>query len=117
MMTEVVYWDLSGMDNNFDLKYLQITAPYLFPYESSLAKIAPMVVELIFKWADQSELSDHELRTLMLDHLSTLSSPLKLFTPEESVEITFLERIVDVPKLTGIYGDAQRRFIRNHPNL
>ncbi len=116
-MIEVVYWDLSGMSNNFAMKYLEITAPYLFPYEGSLARTAPMVVELIFKWADQLELPDDELRDLMQNFISTLNSPLKLFTPQECVEITFLERVVDVPKLTAIYGDAQRRFISNHPNL
>jgi hypothetical protein len=117
MMTDVVYWDLSGMGNNFDMKYLRIMAPYLFPYEGSLARIAPMVIELIFKWARQSGISDPELRTLMLDHLSTMSSAIKLFTPEESVEITFLERFADVAKLTSVYGDAQNRFLSSHPNL
>lgn len=117
MMTEVVYWDLSGMENNFDLKYLRIMAPYLFPYEGSLARVAPMVIELLFRWADHTGLTDDELRTVMLNHLSTLNSPLRLFTPEESVEITFLERNADEAKLSSVYEDARKRFVSSHPNL
>jgi len=117
VMTEVVYWDLSGLGNNFDMKLLGIMAPYFFPYEGSLARTAPAVVDLIFIWAEQSGLSDRELRILILDHLSTLSSPINLFTPEACAEIVFLERDVNLPTLNSIYGIAQKRFIKNHPNL
>jgi hypothetical protein len=116
-MAEVVYWDLSGLGNNFDMKLLGIMAPYFFPYAESLARTAPAVVDLIFNWAKQSGLPDPELRILIQDHLSTLSSPINLFTPAECAEIAFLERDVDLPKLTSIYGIAQKRFISNYPHL
>jgi SAP domain len=110
LMAEVEYYDLSGMGNGFRMEHLPVHAEYLFPYERSLAKSAPGIIDLIFDWADQAGLSDDELRDLLLERLRLLDSPLRLFTAEECAKVVFLERDRDTPALTALYARAEPRF-------
>lgn len=110
MLTEVVFYDLSGLGNGYDPQYLYITAQYFFPYTKSIAKTAPGIISAIMKCQDEIGLTDEELREMLLDRMSTLSAPLHLFTPEECVEIVFMEVLRDEEALNKIYEKAERRF-------
>lgn len=108
---DVVYFDLCGMGNNFSLEHLDVTAEFLFPYERSLATLAPGIVSLIFDWARKAHLDDAELRQLFYDRIVLMGSPLRLFTAEQIVSIVFLERDRTIKELTAIYTQAERVFV------
>ena len=110
MMAEVVYYDVSGMGNSFSMRHLDVTAQNLFPYERSLAKTAPGIITRIFEWKDRAGLSDEELRTLVLQRLARLNSPLRLFTADECADIVFLEFAENKQTLTALYGRAEQLF-------
>ncbi|WP_156045366.1 MULTISPECIES: SAP domain-containing protein [Actinomycetes] len=110
-LADVVYFDLSGMGNNFSLEHLDVTADFLFPYERSIATLAPGVVSMIFDWARKEHLDDAELRQLLYDRIVLMGSPLRLFTAEQIVSIVFLERDRTIKELTAIYTQAEQAFL------
>jgi len=117
MLAEVVFYDLSGLGNNFDLKYLDIYAGSYFPYKESIATTAPGIISAILQCQKELGVSEDELRTELLDRMEKLSVPLHLFTPEECVDIALLEIHEDVEGLTKIYAKAKRRFKQKYPNI
>jgi hypothetical protein len=117
MLSEVVFYDLSGLGNNYDPKYLSIFAESFFPYEDSTATMAPGITSAIMQCQEELSLSDDELRAIMLEQMKRLSAPLHLFTLEECVEIVLMERRGDKEALTKMYAKAKRRFKQNHPGI
>lgn len=110
MLTEVIYYDLSGMDNNFDRDRRLEFIDYLFPYETSSATIPPGVTERLFRWAANAGLTDDDLDDLMIGRLRRQGSALRLFTDDEIVQIVFLERDKNTAELSRIYAHAERRL-------
>jgi len=117
MLTEVVYYDLSGLGNGYNPQYLHITAEFFFPYTKSIAKTAPGIISAIMKCQEEIGLTDEELRETLLNRISTLSAPLHLFTPEECVDIIFMEVRQDEDALNKIYAKAERRFKQKQANV
>ena len=117
MLSEVVFYDLSGLDNNYDPQYLYIFAENFFPYKDSTVTMAPGITSAIMQCQKELNLTDEELKKAMLDRMKRLSAPLHLFTPEECVDIVFMESHEDIDALTKIYAKAKRRFKQNYPEI
>ncbi len=107
MLAEVVLFDLSGANNNYDPQFLKIHAPFLFPYEESLATTAPGIISAIVSYQKELGYSDDEIRVALMERMAKLSAPLQLFTVEECVQIVFLERDHDTEALTKMYAKAK----------
>ena len=117
MLSEVVFYDLSGLSNNYDPKYLDIYAGSFFPYKESSATTAPGIINDILQCQKTLGISEDELRTQLFTHMKKFSAPLHLFTPEECVDIVFMEIREDSEALTKIYAKAKRRFKQKYPNI
>lgn len=117
MLSEVVFYDLSGLGNNYDPQYLDIFAKHFFPYKDSTVTMAPGITSAVIHCQKELNLSDEELKTAMLDRMNRLSAPLHLFTPEECVDIVLMESREDIDGLTKIYAKAKRRFKQRFPGI
>jgi len=117
MLAEVVFYDLSGLGNGYDPQFFYICAEYFFPYKESNATTAPGIISAIMNCQKELGLTDEELRAVLLDRMSKLSAPFHLFTPEECVDIVFMENRQDEEALTKIYAKAKRRFKQKYPNI
>jgi hypothetical protein len=110
MLAEVVFYDLCGADNNYDPNTIDIAAEYFFPYEDSSVTIAPGIIQDIVECKENLEYSDEKLKEVMLDRIKKLSSPIKLFTPDECVDIVIMEINKNTEALKKIYLVAEKRF-------
>lgn len=117
MLAEVVYYDLSGMSNGFDMQYLYISAPHFFPYEDSLATTAPGVIGDIFSCQEKASLSEDGLTQILSDRMRKLSAPLTLFTVDECIQIIWFERSEDKESLSKLYEKARKRFQQKYPKI
>ncbi|MBA1336114.1 MAG: hypothetical protein HPY66_2073 [Firmicutes bacterium] len=117
MLSEVVFYDLSGLSNGYDPKYLDIFAQSFFPYKDSTATVALGITSAVIQCQKELSLTDDELKAVMLDRMNRLSAPLHLFTPEECADIVLMESRRDTDALTKIYAKAKRRFKQNYPNI
>lgn len=117
MLSEVVYYDLSGLGNNYDPQYLNIYAENFFPYKDSTVTMAPGITNAVIHCQKELNLSDDELKALMLDRINRLNAPFHLFTPEECVDIVLMESREDIDGLTNIYAKAKRRFKQRFPGI
>jgi hypothetical protein len=115
MLAEVVFYDLCGAVNNYSPDTFDIVAEGFFPYEDSTATIAPRIIQDIIECKENLEYSDDELKRNMLERINKLSNPIKLFTPDECVDIVIMEINKDIESLKKIYLMAKQRFKRNHP--
>lgn len=117
MLLEVVFYDLSGLSNGFDPKYLDIFAQNFFLYKDSTVTIAPGITSAVIQCQKELNLTDDELKAVMLDRINRLSAPFHLFTPEECVDIVLMESREDIDGLTKIYAKAKRRFKQRFPDI
>jgi hypothetical protein len=116
-LAEVVFYDLCGVGNNYHPETIHISARYFFPYEDSHITLAPGVIVAIFDCQETLGYSNEELKDVLLERIRKLTAPIQLFTPEECVEILFLEHNADTKGLKKIYATAALRFIENHPKI
>lgn len=117
MLSEVVFYDLSGLCNNYNPQFLDIYAQNYFPYKDSTVTIAPGIKSAVIHCKEELNLSDEELMTIMLDRMNRLTVPLHLFTPEECVNIVLMESHEDTEALTKMYAKAKRRFKQKYPDI
>lgn len=117
MLSEVVFYDLSGLGNNYDPQYLDIFAEHFFPYKDSTVTMAPGITSAVIHCQEELNLLDEELKTIMIDRMNRLSAPLHLFTPEECVDIVLMESRKDTEALTKMYAKAKRRFKQKYPDI
>ena len=117
MLSEVVFYDLSGLGNGYDPRFLDIYAQKFFPYKDSIVTMAPGITSAVIHCQKELNLSDEELKATMLDRMNRLSAPLHLFTPEECVDIVLMENHEDTEALTKIYAKAKRRFKQKFPDI
>ena len=117
MLSEVIFYDLSGLDNNFNLEYLNIYAKSYFPYKDSIATTAPGILNAILKCQEELGISEDELKAELLDTMKELNVPFHLFAPEECVEIVFLEIHEDAEELTKVYEKSKQRFKQKYPHI
>ena len=117
MLAEVVFYDLSGLNNGYDPQYLYIFAEHFFPYKESTVITAPGIIGAIMQCQDNLKLSDEEVKALMIERMKKLSAPLQLFTPEECADIVFWESCEAVDELTKVYAKAKKRFKQQYPEI
>jgi len=117
MLAEVVFCDLSDATNNYDPQFLEIYAGGFFPYEDSLAKIAPGMISAIVECQNELEYSDDDLKSALVERMSKLRLPLQLFTAEECAQIVILERDQNIKELKNLYNKAKRVFEKKYPNI
>lgn len=117
MLAEVVFIDLSGAGNNYNQMFLEIKAQYYFPYEKSLAKTAPAIIETIFECQKELGCSDEEVRLMLQERMEKTYVPFHLFEIDECVQIVFLERDQDIAALTQLYERAKREFKNKYPKI
>jgi hypothetical protein len=114
MLAEVVFYDLCGAVNNYSPDTFDIVIEGFFPYEDSTATIAPGIIQDIIECKENLEYSDDELKKIMLERINKLSTPIKLFTPDECVDIVIMEINKDIESLKKIYLMAEHRLKRSH---
>lgn len=110
MLSEVAFYDLSGMGNNYDPQHLSIYAKHFLPYEDSLVKVAPGIISSIADCQVQLGLTDEDLKTALLDRMKQLTAPLRLFTPEECADIVLMEIRGEKEALSALYSRGRRHF-------
>jgi len=115
MLSEVAFYDLSGLSNGYNPQFLAIYAQNFFPYKDSIVTMAPGITSAIINCQKELYVSDDKLKATMLDQMKRLSAPLHLFTPEECVDIVLMESREDTEALTKIYAKAKRRFKQKFP--
>lgn len=117
LLAEVVFFDLSGASNNFDMQFLDIEAQHFFPYEHSLATIAPGIISRIFDRQSELGYTDDELKSVIEKYMSKLSAPLQIFTVDECASIIFFERDGNKEALNILYEKAKRTFKKRYPQI
>lgn len=117
LLTEVIFWDLTGCGNNFEYQsFLKITMKFLFPYEKSIMKLAPGVLREVGICQRKLGYSDEELKAALLKNLENMTAPVQFFTYPEIVDIFFWECEDNTAQLKKIYTKAKKRFDLKHPN-
>lgn len=117
-LAEVIYYDLSGLSNGsckYDQEILikmEIERCYEmnFPYHSSMATIAPGVVNYLYDMKEDFSWSTDELRNGLISAFEKFNAVRHLFTKEECVDIAIAELERDTDKLIAIYSNAETRF-------
>lgn len=117
LLAEVAYVDLSGASNNFDIQFLDIIAQSFFPYEHSLATIAPGIISRIFECENKLNYTDEEFKSVLAKYMSKLHTPIQLFTIDECVTIIFFERDGNKEALKTLYEKAKKTFKKNFPQI
>lgn len=109
----VCFYDLSGMDNNFNFDYLYIFERGFFPYEKSIYTLAPGIISKINSLQKKINLNANDFSLLYFETIDPVEVPFHLFTKKETHEILLLEREKDVESLKLIYQSAKRRFAKS----
>ena len=117
MLAEVVFYDLSGVTNNYDSQFLEIYAGGFFPYENSLVTTAPGIIDAIVDCQEKLGYSDDELKMALAEHMNKLSTPLQLFSVKECARIVLMERDKDTEGLTKVYAKAKKAFKLKYPKI
>ena len=118
MLCSVMAYDLSGVGNNYNHQlFLEVGASHLFPYEKSLATIPPGIISMVKKWQKKANMGEEQLQSLLLQGFERhkQSTPIVLFTPEESLQVFNLECAGDKAGLSSIYQMAENRFYATSP--
>ncbi len=118
MLCSVMAYDLSGVGNNYNHQlFLEVGASHLFPYEKSLATIPPGIISMVKKWQKKANMGEEQLQSLLLQGFERhkQSTPIVLFTPEESLQVFNLECAGDKAGLSSIYQMAENRFYATYP--
>lgn len=115
MIAEVIYYDLSGLSNGFQMRYLSIYAEGFFPYKESTATIAPGITQRLLECQKQLGLTDDALHEQLVLRMERFSAPFHLFTVEECADIALMETKEDTEALTKMYVKAKRRYNQAYP--
>lgn len=113
-LTEVLYYDLSGMGNSFDAVPLrvhtEVLADFIAPCDRSNLRVPSALLTWMFDWAGAAGLTDAQLWCLLAEQFAQHDSPIRVFTTDECVQIVFLARANDVGELDRIYRQGAARF-------
>lgn len=110
LLCEVIFYDLSGLENGFSKEFLDIYSESFFPYENSLVKIPPGITEMISEYMSEFGWTKQELQKNLLYNFEQIPLNFKLFTNEECVNIVIAEIEKDENRLKDIYRQAEIRF-------
>ncbi|MCL2827148.1 MAG: DNA-binding protein [Oscillospiraceae bacterium] len=113
-LSEVIYYDLSGVISGVDPLYRYISEKYFFPYDTSIVKLSAVHVQAMGRLKEQLHLSEEMLKALLMQFFNHFSAPFHLFTVEECAIIVLLEIRGDKDRLRQVYEMAERRFGQRH---
>ena len=113
-LSEVIYYDLSGVISGVDPLYRYISEKYFFPYDTSIVKLSAVHVQAMGRLKEQLHLSEEMLKALLMQFFNHFSAPFHLFTVEECAIIVLLEIRGDKDRLRQIYEIAEQRFGQKH---
>lgn len=114
LLCEVITYDLSGLSNDFQIKFLDIESRHYFPYEKSIVTMAPGITSRIKKFAEEFGWTDTELRSQLITEMKKIELPFRLFTVEECADIVIAEIHKDQTNLKEIYSIAEKRFKKQY---
>jgi hypothetical protein len=116
ILYEVVYYDLSGLDNLCDGTCRHLNYRWLSSFYNQHNLIAPGIMSRIQRCVDNLSLTDSEIRTQMPAVLSDIHLPAQFFTLEECVDILIFALHNDYDSISPIYKTAEDRYKANYPN-
>lgn len=114
LLCEVCVYDLSGLSNSWRMEFLEIYAKSYFPYEKSLARTAPGIINRIVKYQKKLGWDDSTLRERISTEIPKYSLPFNLFTADEDTNIIMAEIAKDTKTLEKIYTVAEKRFRKTY---
>jgi len=114
LLCEVITYDLSGLDNGFEMEYLSIMEQFFFPYEKSNVTMAPGITNRVKKYASDLGWDEEELVKKLQYGISKFKLPFSIFTNDEKVDIVMSEIHGDKEALNKIYTGAEKRYKKMH---
>lgn len=114
LLVEVIRYDLSGLNNSFDMEYLYIYKEHFFPYENSIIKMAPGITKRVVDYKKAKGLSDEQLREEIIKYGEKISLPFSVFTVDECADIVLMEINEDEDGLVKLYKKAEKRFNKKY---
>lgn len=113
-LSEVMYYDLSGVESTSDPIHRYVSEKYFFPYDNSLVKLSARNVQAMRKLQADLNLTDEMLKALIMQFFSQFHVPAHLFTKEECFVIILLELQGDTDRLRQLYEFAAKRFAEQY---
>lgn len=110
MISEVIFYDLNGLDYDFKMLKEYDSIKSFTPFETCFLRIPPGIVKFTNSYIENLSLSNNEIKSLMLERMNSLHVPTLIFTPEECIDIFFKELENDFDNLKIIFSNAFRRF-------
>ena len=114
LLAEVIRYDLSGLSNGFDKKFMDIYADGYFPYKGSIVTMAPGITSRVVDYKETKGFSDDELKNKLLEYMSEIRLPFSLFTAAECADIVLMEIHKDEEGLERLYKKAEKRFKKEY---
>ena len=110
LLSEVMYYDLSGIEGGTGTLQRYVSEQHFFPYDHSIVRLSAVCVQAMKKLQVDLGLSEEMLRALFMQFFSQFKLPFHLFTVEECAVIVLLELRGDTERLRKAYELAQARF-------
>lgn len=112
---EVAYWDLSGLGNG--KLNLEMSAQFWFPYDKTMLKIAPFIIQRIKECKEKLEMTDDDFYAFSQNVMNNLSAPFHVFMKEEVIRIIVCEMNNDLREVSGIFEIAKQRLQQKYPQI
>jgi len=110
LLSEVIYYDLSGAANGSDPLHRYISEKYFFPYDKSIVKLTATCVSAMGQLQTDLNLTEEMLKALLMQFFGQYKLPFHLFSVEECAIIVLLELRGDKERLRQSYDLAAQRF-------
>lgn len=116
LLCEVISYDLSGLGNGYRHSFatskllIEGEIERLTPYENSMVKLYPGILNFLKSIKDILDISDNEFREEIKNNLKELKTFKSIFTVDEKIEIVFAEVDGNTDKLEKIYAKAAKRM-------
>lgn len=112
LISEVTYLDINGL--SFFGKKIYPETDFLLnnflPYESSFLRIPSGIVKITKEYMELSNLSIEEIKQTMLESMKKTPIFIKVFSPEECLDIFFMEINEEYEKLNLLYEKAYSKL-------
>lgn len=112
LISEVIFLDINGL--SFFGKKIYPETEFLLnnflPYESSFLRIPSGIVKITKEYIELSNLSIEEIKQTMLESMKKTPIFIKIFSPEECIDIFFMEINEEYEKLNLLYERAYNKL-------
>ncbi|MCM1565858.1 MAG: SAP domain-containing protein [Dehalobacter sp.] len=126
-LAEVIYFDLSGLDNSYDYIFnsdldddyfdgksrMEFFIEGLYPYEKSLNKLPPGIIDRLAFIIEELGISEDNLNQELSSRFKKFKFPFHMFTQEECIEICIAELNGDIKSLVSLYNIVGKRLKTN----